>query len=126
MELNGGVGFVGIRNGGLMAAWTIEFGPGGVTRWFNVLNPAKLSHLTVPPGALLVNGAARFQLTPADGMTPTRRIRLRVTKIPATDFIVDAEIGDATWGAHARKFYRFGRQEPALSDPGPAFAPSPP
>ncbi len=50
VELNGGVGFVGIRNGGLMAAWTIEFGPGGVTRWFNVLNPAKLSHLTVPPG----------------------------------------------------------------------------
>lgn len=50
VELNGGVGFVGIRHGELMAAWTIEFGPGGVTRWFNVLNPAKLSHLTVPSG----------------------------------------------------------------------------
>lgn len=50
VELNGGVGFVGIRNGELMAAWTVEFGPGGVTRWFNVLNPAKLSHLTVPSG----------------------------------------------------------------------------
>ncbi len=49
-ELNGGVGFVGFRDGELMAAWTIEFGPGGITRWFNVLNPAKLSHLTVPPG----------------------------------------------------------------------------
>jgi RNA polymerase sigma-70 factor, ECF subfamily len=50
VELNGGVGFLGIRNGELMAAWTIEFGPGGVTRWFNVLNPAKLSHLRVPSG----------------------------------------------------------------------------
>jgi RNA polymerase sigma-70 factor (ECF subfamily) len=50
VELNGGVGFVGIRNGELMAAWTLEFGPGGVTRWFNVLNPAKLSHLVLPPG----------------------------------------------------------------------------
>jgi RNA polymerase sigma-70 factor, ECF subfamily len=50
VQLNGGVGFVGIRNGELMAAWTIEFGPGGVTRWFNVLNPAKLSHLAVPSG----------------------------------------------------------------------------
>jgi RNA polymerase sigma-70 factor (ECF subfamily) len=50
VELNGGVGFVGVRDGELMAAWTIEFGPDGVTRWFNVLNPAKLSHLTVPSG----------------------------------------------------------------------------
>ena len=50
IELNGGVGFLGIRNGELMAAWTVEFGPGGVTRWFNVLNPAKLSHLAVPSG----------------------------------------------------------------------------
>jgi RNA polymerase sigma-70 factor (ECF subfamily) len=50
VELNGGVGFVGLRDGELMAAWTIEFGPGGITRWFNVLNPAKLSHLTVPSG----------------------------------------------------------------------------
>ncbi len=29
VELNGGVGFVGIRDGELMAAWTVEFGPGG-------------------------------------------------------------------------------------------------
>jgi RNA polymerase sigma-70 factor (ECF subfamily) len=50
MELNGGVGFVGIRDGELVAAWTVEFGPGGVTHWFNVLNPAKLSHLAVPSG----------------------------------------------------------------------------
>lgn len=50
VELNGGVGFVGLRDGELMAAWTIEFGPRGVTRWFSVLNPAKLSHLTVPSG----------------------------------------------------------------------------
>ncbi len=50
MELNGGVGFVGIRDDELVAAWTVEFGPSGVTRWFNVLNPAKLSHLAVPSG----------------------------------------------------------------------------
>jgi RNA polymerase sigma-70 factor (ECF subfamily) len=50
VELNGGIGFFGLRDGGLMAAWTIEFGDGGIIRWFNVLNPAKLSHLTVPSG----------------------------------------------------------------------------
>lgn len=48
--LNGGVGFLGIRDGAVVAAWTVEIGPEGITRFLNVLNPSKLSHLAVPSG----------------------------------------------------------------------------
>jgi RNA polymerase sigma-70 factor (ECF subfamily) len=50
VELNGGIGFVGLRDGAPMAAWSVEFGPQGITRFFNVMNPAKLSRLAVPSG----------------------------------------------------------------------------
>lgn len=50
VELNGDVAFVGLRNGDVMAAWTMEFGPDGITRWLNVMNPAKLSRITAPSG----------------------------------------------------------------------------
>ena len=50
IEINGGVGFVGMRDGEPMAVWTVEIGPDGVTRWFNVMNPAKLSRIDVPSG----------------------------------------------------------------------------
>ena len=48
--LNGEPGFVGVRDGVPMAAWTFEVGPDGVQRFLNVMNPAKLSRLTVPSG----------------------------------------------------------------------------
>lgn len=48
--INGEPGFIGIRDGAPMAAWTVEIGPEGVRRFLNVMNPAKLSHLTVPSG----------------------------------------------------------------------------
>jgi RNA polymerase sigma-70 factor (ECF subfamily) len=48
--VNGQPGFVGIRDGVLMAAWTVEIGPQGVTRFLNVLNPSKLSRMGVPSG----------------------------------------------------------------------------
>jgi RNA polymerase sigma-70 factor (ECF subfamily) len=50
VELNGDVAFVGLRNGVVMAAWTVEFGPAGITRWLNVMNPAKLSRIALPSG----------------------------------------------------------------------------
>lgn len=50
VELNGDVAFVGLRDGAAMAAWTVEFGPDGITRWLNVMNPAKLSRIEVPAG----------------------------------------------------------------------------
>jgi RNA polymerase sigma-70 factor (ECF subfamily) len=50
VELNGDIAFVGLRDGEVMAAWTMEFGPTGITRWLNVMNPAKLSRIAVPPG----------------------------------------------------------------------------
>jgi RNA polymerase sigma-70 factor (ECF subfamily) len=48
--INGEPGFIGIRDGVAMAAWTVEIGPDGVQRFLNVMNPAKLSRLTVPSG----------------------------------------------------------------------------
>ena len=50
VELNGDVAFVGLRNGEVMAAWTVEFGPKGITRWLNVMNPSKLSRIAAPSG----------------------------------------------------------------------------
>ncbi len=48
--LNGEPGFIGVRDGVPMAAWTFEVGPGGVQRFLNVMNPAKLSRIAVPSG----------------------------------------------------------------------------
>jgi RNA polymerase sigma-70 factor (ECF subfamily) len=50
VELNGDVAFVGIREGEVVAAWTVEIGPDGIRRLLNVMNPAKLSRIAVPSG----------------------------------------------------------------------------
>lgn len=48
--INGEPGFVGIRDGAPMAAWTVEIGADGVKRFLNVMNPAKLSRIEGVPG----------------------------------------------------------------------------
>lgn len=48
--INGEPGFIGIRDGVLMAAWTFEIGADGVKRFLNVMNPAKLSRIGMPSG----------------------------------------------------------------------------
>ena len=48
--VNGEPGFVGVRDGAVMAVWTVELGANGVQRFLNVMNPAKLSRIAVPSG----------------------------------------------------------------------------
>ncbi|HTL42638.1 MAG TPA: RNA polymerase sigma-70 factor [Pseudolysinimonas sp.] len=48
--INGEPGFIGVRDGAPMAAWTFEVGADGVQRFLNVMNPAKLSRIAVPSG----------------------------------------------------------------------------
>jgi RNA polymerase sigma-70 factor (ECF subfamily) len=48
--INGEPGFIGVRDGAPMAAWTFEIGGDGVQRFLNVMNPAKLSRIEVPSG----------------------------------------------------------------------------
>lgn len=48
--INGEPGFIGIRDGATMAAWTVDVGPDGVRRFLNVMNPAKLSRIAGAPG----------------------------------------------------------------------------
>lgn len=50
VELNGGIGFLGLREGAVVAAWTVDIGPDGIRGWFNVMNPAKLSRIEAPTG----------------------------------------------------------------------------
>jgi RNA polymerase sigma-70 factor (ECF subfamily) len=44
-QINGEVGFVGVRGGDAVAVWALEIGPHGVRRFLNVMNPEKLSRL---------------------------------------------------------------------------------
>jgi RNA polymerase sigma-70 factor (ECF subfamily) len=48
--VNGDPGFIGVRDGAVMAVWTLEIGENGVQRFLNVMNPAKLSRIAVPSG----------------------------------------------------------------------------
>jgi RNA polymerase sigma-70 factor (ECF subfamily) len=48
--VNGEPGFIGVRDGAVMAVWTLEIGENGVQRFLNVMNPAKLSRIAVPSG----------------------------------------------------------------------------
>jgi RNA polymerase sigma-70 factor (ECF subfamily) len=48
--INGEPGFIGVRDGAPMAAWTFEVGADGVQRFLNVMNPAKLSRIEAPSG----------------------------------------------------------------------------
>jgi RNA polymerase sigma-70 factor (ECF subfamily) len=48
--VNGEPGFIGVRDGAVMAVWTLELGENGVQRFLNVMNPAKLSRIAVPSG----------------------------------------------------------------------------
>jgi len=49
-QVNGEPGFVGVRDGEPIAVWTVEIGAGGIRRFLNVMNPAKLSRIPLPSG----------------------------------------------------------------------------
>lgn len=48
--INGDPGFIGVRGGETIAAWTVEIGADGVRRFLNVMNPSKLSRIDGVPG----------------------------------------------------------------------------
>jgi RNA polymerase sigma-70 factor (ECF subfamily) len=48
VQVNGGPGVLGIREGAPMALWTVEAGADGIHRVFIVLNPQKLSRFEAP------------------------------------------------------------------------------
>jgi hypothetical protein len=73
----------------------------------------------------LVDGVTTMQLTQGDGPAPSRSLRLRFANVPTTDVAVDADASGPGWSAHARKFYRFGRPDPMLADPGASLSPAP-
>jgi RNA polymerase sigma-70 factor (ECF subfamily) len=50
VEINGGPAFAGLRDGEIVSVWTIEVGRDGIHRFFNVLNPAKLSRIASAAG----------------------------------------------------------------------------
>lgn len=49
-QINGELGFIGVRDGEPMAVWALEIGPHGIRRFLNVMNPAKLSRIDAPSG----------------------------------------------------------------------------
>lgn len=50
IDVNGQAAFAGLRDGVPVSVWTVEVGPNGIDRFFNVMNPAKLSRIDVPSG----------------------------------------------------------------------------
>lgn len=49
-EYNGGLAFVGLRDGAPMTVWTVDIGPDGIRGFYNVMNPQKLSRIEAPSG----------------------------------------------------------------------------
>lgn len=49
-EYNGGLAFVGVREGEAMAVWSVDIGPDGIRGFYNVMNPQKLSRIEAPSG----------------------------------------------------------------------------
>ncbi|QEO09826.1 RNA polymerase sigma-70 factor [Protaetiibacter larvae] len=49
-QYNGGLAFVGLREGAPAAVWTVDIGPDGIRGFYNVMNPAKLSRIEAPSG----------------------------------------------------------------------------
>lgn len=47
---NGGLAFVGLRDGVPMSVWSVDIGDDGIRGFFNVMNPEKLSRIEVPSG----------------------------------------------------------------------------
>lgn len=88
--------------------------------------PAQVDvHVRVSPpvGVSSIGMPLEWTFGSAEGPTPERRVRLRVGKVPPKDLVVEAEAKGTEWGLHAKRFYRFGRPEPMLPDPGPSLTP---
>ena len=47
---NGDLAFVGVRDGAPMSVFALDFAPGGIRGFYNVMNPAKLSRIEVLSG----------------------------------------------------------------------------
>jgi len=47
---NGGLAFVGLRDGHPMAVWAVDIGPDGIRGFYNVMNPQKLSRIGAASG----------------------------------------------------------------------------
>jgi hypothetical protein len=72
--------------------------------------------LVLPAGTRLVAGNASEQLPPGNG-TLTRRFVVHLDSVPETNVELVARAGNASFGAHAKSAYRFGRPEPKLAQP---------
>jgi hypothetical protein len=84
-------------------------------RLWNTPDPVVLS-VDLPPGALLVSGAASETLAPSS-QPHTRSLRIKLERVPSADLVVRADLDGRAYGAHARAVYRFGRPEPKLARP---------
>lgn len=49
-EYNGGLAFVGLRDGEPIAVWAVDIGDDGIRGFYNVMNPQKLSRIGAPSG----------------------------------------------------------------------------
>ena len=49
-QYNGGLAFVGLRDGEPIAVWTVDIGADGIRGFYNVMNPQKLSRIEAPSG----------------------------------------------------------------------------
>jgi hypothetical protein len=79
-------------------------------------------HLQLPAGAHLVSGTETEQLPAGNGKL-TRRFTVHLDSVPTTDIEAVATTSNASFGAHAKSTYRFGRPEPRLAEPARAANP---
>jgi RNA polymerase sigma-70 factor, ECF subfamily len=49
-EYNGGLAFVGLRDGEPITVWALDIGDDGIRGFYNVMNPQKLSRIAAPSG----------------------------------------------------------------------------
>jgi len=78
--------------------------------------------VTLPPGASLVRGPARWVVQPAaPGTVNETVLEVLAPAVPADDLVLVADAQGEHAGVHAEARYRFGRPEP--SPPSPPLTP---
>jgi hypothetical protein len=85
-----------------------------VMRRWATSEPVELS-VKLPSGVSLIEGELAATLSPT--ASGTRRLRLRIDRVPDQDLDVRADLAGLAYGAHARAAYRFGRPLPKLARP---------
>jgi hypothetical protein len=87
-----------------------------IRRTFLSAVPMHLS-LSLPRGAVLVEGKASETLVDTEQRVVTRTYALRLDEIPSEDFEMKVSWQADSWGVTATQAYRFGRPAPRLAPP---------